>query len=350
MSTLYATKKRRSLQALWSKLDEHLLPYLEQGTVLAVSGGPDSRALLEAVANWKNGLSKKFVVAIIDHGQRKASSNESNVVAMRAKRLGFETVCETLPSFSERTHEHELRKLRYQLLTAIARNYDCGVICTAHHRDDDAEGFFMALMGVGGGELGASMPEMGGLDDLLLIRPFLSLGKNDLLLTLSFQNKADFVRDSLDESRVGERAYVRHEVLPPLSRHAKDLKKRAAFFGRIQRLNQEIVDQLARSFIAWQGDYAKLSLDASMEPQLLTAAIWEMIKKLSNGKDLRACKPTIDNLVLDISAMTKQLKHIGPGLDRKPNGLNLSVLNRKKYQFPGVLVIKEPGSIIAKRV
>ena len=48
------TEKRRALQPLWNTFDEHLKPHENRGLLLAVSGGPDSLALLESFVRWPN--------------------------------------------------------------------------------------------------------------------------------------------------------------------------------------------------------------------------------------------------------------------------------------------------------
>lgn len=347
MSTLLSTKTRRSWQRLWSQLDDHLLSHMAEGVVLAISGGPDSRAMLEAIARWPKRILGKWVVVVVNHGQRAEADKESLYVLNRAKRLGFDAHYEMLPIFNK-MNEQDLRKARYEAIYRIAVIYNFKSICLAHHRDDNAEGFFMALMGVGGGEVGASMTELEIVDGFKLLRPFLSLTKADLLLSLSMAGQTDFLIDRLDEEKKGARAYVRHELFPPLLRKTIGLKKRLANFGLIQKRNQALIDKLARSLIIWQEFGALIKTDQFFDEVILSSAIRQIIKKMNPGKDLRQCLPQISKLAKD-SIHREATVMNSPGLDPQSNAFNLRDLSRKEYQFPGVLVIRDPGSAITMR-
>jgi tRNA(Ile)-lysidine synthetase-like protein len=347
MSTLLSTKTRRSWQRLWSQLNDHLFPFISEGIILAISGGPDSRALLEAIALWPKRTLGKWVVVVVNHGQRIEADQESLYVLRRAKRLGFEAHYEMLPIFNK-MNEQDLRKIRYEAIHRVAKIYNLKSICLAHHRDDNSEGFFMALMGVGGGEVGASMTEVEMVDGFRLLRPFLSLTKADLLLSLSMSGQTDFVIDRLDEEKKGARAYVRHEVFPPLMRKTTGFKKRLAHFGLIQKRNQAIIDKMARSLIVWQENGAFLKADQVFDEVVLSSAVRQVIKKLNPGKDLRQCLPQITKLVKD-AIPREELLIETPGLDPKSNAFNLRDLSRKEYQFPGVLVTRDAKSAITMR-
>ena len=59
--------------------------------ILAVSGGPDSTALMWLAARWRDRAkrSPKLIAVTIDHGLRKASAAEATAVARLAKQLGI---------------------------------------------------------------------------------------------------------------------------------------------------------------------------------------------------------------------------------------------------------------------
>lgn len=340
----YITKRRRALQILWSCLDRHLVPCLKDGVVLAVSGGPDSRALLESVALWRGRSQGRIVVACVDHGARLEAQGEARFIAMRAMRLGFAAHTERIINIDGEGSEQYLRIARLRALSKIAQETQCQTICTAHHADDDAEGYFMALMGVGGGELGAAMNEITMLEDMRICRPFLSRSKQDLLLALSLCGITDFVEDRLDEACLGMRARVRNQIFPELFKKAPMLRSRLAQFGRHQSSQRELIERLASSLIAWGDKEASLSLDNAPDKALIIAALWQVLKKWCNDKDLRSSQPTINALVNDLPAV------YNPWLDPISNAFNLKDLSVRHYQFPGVVVTKSSKNIVIARI
>jgi tRNA(Ile)-lysidine synthetase-like protein len=348
MSTYLSTKMRRASQSLWSKLDHHLLPVSKEGVVLAISGGPDSRALLESIADWPNrAQAGPFLVVSLDHEVRHEAKAEARFIYMRAKRLGFKAHYESLKS--DKSGEKDLRKVRYQALCQIANRHSFKAICTAHHEDDDAEGYFMALMGVGGGELGASMKEASKIGNFILVRPFLSLSKTDLGLFLTLKNVTDFVRDRLDERSVGKRALVRNHIFPEIFKTVPQLKKRLAIFGRAQAEQQLEISRISKAALVWHPDEKTVTIKLDLGKSAIISAIWQVLKKWSSERDLRASKHTIERIMEDLQRASRDLGDL-PRLDPNLNGFNLKGSSIKEYQFPGLVVLKGPKGLIAKRI
>src|SRR5689334_16392944 len=111
---------------------------------VAVSGGPDSLALLLLVAAARPG---QVEAATVDHGFRPESRDEAAMVAGLCDRLGVPHA--TLTVRWERTPETALqeraRKERYRLLGFWAEERGLDAIATAHHADDQAETFLMRV-------------------------------------------------------------------------------------------------------------------------------------------------------------------------------------------------------------
>ncbi len=161
--------------------------------VLAVSGGPDSTALLllHARARALDPTLPGAVVVTVDHGLRPEAAEEARLVAALAARHG-------LPHHTLRWDgdkpaanlQAEARRARYDLLFDAARDLDCDTVVTAHHADDQAE-TFLARLARGSGVVGlAAMTPRRPVDGLLLARPFLDLPKSRLLATLAAAGEA----------------------------------------------------------------------------------------------------------------------------------------------------------------
>src|ERR1700744_4083328 len=59
--------------------------------VLAVSGGPDSVALMWLMARWRRALTRgpRLIAVTVDHGLRAASAREASDVKRQAQSLGL---------------------------------------------------------------------------------------------------------------------------------------------------------------------------------------------------------------------------------------------------------------------
>lgn len=334
MSTVIATKKRRAMQALWSMLDLHLSPHIEKGLVVALSGGPDSRALLESLARWPKRTAGKILVVSLDHGVREQSQAESHLAIMRAQRLGFATSLIKLLS-EPHLGESVLREKRYRALFKACDSIGSRALCTAHHQDDNAEGFLMSLFGVGGGAQGAAMGPCERMDDYLILRPFVGLTKKDLLLALSMHDNTDYALDNLDQDRAGRRAWVRYEVMPQLLTHAPNIAARLDYFARLERQKRAILSKLAYDLISWSNEGASIRVAHGPEPLIIELAIQAVLNKLSKNHDLRQAAPTVAKLA---------------GLDRSSKQSIVKHLNAKEFALPGAVAYSNSKEIIIKRI
>jgi tRNA(Ile)-lysidine synthase len=154
-----------------------------RGVLLAVSGGPDSTALLLMAARWAQANKRpKIAVATVDHGMRDGSRAEAEAVAVLARRLGLShrSIEWQGPKPKSRIQERA-REARYQLLAAYAREIRADLLVTAHHADDQAETVLFRLVR-GSGIAGLrGMESLVAKGDVTLARPLLSLRKSDLI-------------------------------------------------------------------------------------------------------------------------------------------------------------------------
>jgi tRNA(Ile)-lysidine synthase len=179
--------------------DSLLAPLLRAGKVLlAISGGPDSTALLKLAADWRaaDPARPKILAATIDHGLRPESQAESQDVAALAQRLGIPhaiLVWEGEKPISRL--QEKARAARYRLLVGHAREIGADCIVTAHHADDQAETVLMR-MAHGSGIAGlAGMRPVTILDGLSLVRPLLDIPKSGLVAFCHAQGLA-FAEDA----------------------------------------------------------------------------------------------------------------------------------------------------------
>ena len=164
------------LAALFAGLDSAAL-------VLAVSGGPDSLALLHLAATWRAARPGTTLrVATVDHGLRPDATREAALVAAAASRLGLRhAVLTWLGEKPTARVQERARAARYALLAEHARLVGARHILTAHHADDQAETILMRLgRGSGLDGLVGMRRDTPLSDGVTLVRPLLAVPKRDL--------------------------------------------------------------------------------------------------------------------------------------------------------------------------
>lgn len=190
--------------------------------LLAVSGGPDSLALLVLVAKWRKHfavLKQKIIVVTVDHDLRKTSAREAEFVSGIAAASGFRHV--TLRWEDDKPTAgipNAARNARYALLNSYAQTLNGGkfvAVLTAHHQDDQAETVFMRLARGSGVDALAAMPVERTLQEgspALLIRPLLNFPKSRLIATIKDAG-LNWIEDPTNTDTRFERAAVRERLV-----------------------------------------------------------------------------------------------------------------------------------------
>jgi tRNA(Ile)-lysidine synthase len=153
--------------------------WLGLGALLAVSGGPDSSALMHAAA----ALGGTVRVATVDHGLRPESRAEAEAVGRAAQALGLPHAILPWTGAKPGTGlQAAARAARYRLLTAHAAAIGVGRILTGHTQDDQAETVLLRLAaGSGPAGLAGMRAERALAPGIALGRPFLHLPKATLV-------------------------------------------------------------------------------------------------------------------------------------------------------------------------
>ena len=177
-------------------------------TLLAVSGGADSLALMTAAAAV---APARVGVASIDHGLRPSSEAEVESVRGLATKLGlpFHTACLGLPSGPGM--EARARKGRYAALEALRLSFSYAWVATAHTRDDQAETLLMRL------SRGAALRGAGAIRARSgqVLRPLLRVGRDEVRAYVRGLGLSP-VEDASNVDPALFRARVRSGVLPAL--------------------------------------------------------------------------------------------------------------------------------------
>jgi tRNA(Ile)-lysidine synthase len=179
--------------------------------LVAVSGGPDSMALLHVLALLRARLGHALIAHGVDHGLRAEAAAELDLAAQFARSLevGFErTALRVAPGGNLQARA---RGARYDALRAAAARTGSTVIATAHHRDDRAETVLLRLLrGAGPRGLAALPPRAGDL-----VRPLLRAPRAAIDAHIA-RHHVPFAVDPSNRDPRFLRVRVRQELLPLL--------------------------------------------------------------------------------------------------------------------------------------
>jgi tRNA(Ile)-lysidine synthase len=209
--------------------------------LLAVSGGPDSTALMVLAARWRKSLKSKpkLIAVTIDHGLRAESKREAAAVKRLAGKLRIEHRTLRWSGKKPTTGlQQAARRERYRLLVSLAKQSKAKNIVTAHTLDDQAE-TVLIRMARGSGLTGLrAMARQSALDGLILVRPFLDLPKSRLIATLRAA-KIVFADDPSNRDPKFTRARLRG-LMPMLAQEGLNAQRLARLARRLRRADTAI--------------------------------------------------------------------------------------------------------------
>ncbi len=244
MSTAEQAIRDDEANALFSGLEDL------RGLILAVSGGPDSTALLVLVARWAKRLKAKrkrspqLLAVTIDHGLRPEARREAAAVKRLSQSLGVPHRTLRWRGAKPKTGLQEAARFaRYGLLAEAAAGAGFDHVLTAHTLDDQAETVLFrlargsGLAGLAGMAHASPLParEAG---TLFLVRPLLRVAKTRLYATLAAA-KLPYSEDPSNRDPRFTRARLRG-LMPALAREGLDGRGLARFAARARRADQAI--------------------------------------------------------------------------------------------------------------
>lgn len=216
----------------------------EAGLVaLAVSGGPDSTALMGLFAACLP--VSGTIVLTVDHGLRAEAAHEAAAVAVAARALGFEHQTLVWEGPHPKTGVQEAaRQARYELMAAACAARGITTLVLAHTLDDQAETVLMRLMHGSGLKGLAGMVGISERDGLRLVRPFLDVPKVRLVATCVARGWP-FAQDPSNISPAFLRPRLRR-LMPQLAEEGLSAQRLATLARRSAEADA-VVDRLARA-------------------------------------------------------------------------------------------------------
>ena len=192
----------------------HALFERGERVLVAVSGGPDSMALLHLLWEARDRLGLTLEVAGVDHGLRPAAAQELDVVEARAAALELPFVRLPVDVAGARrgaSLQDAARRARLGALEVLAAARGAGRIALGHQADDQAETVLFRIL------RGTGLPGLCGIPYRRgpFVRPLLDVGRAEIVRYLR-RRSIPFVEDPSNADLRFARARVRHRYLPLL--------------------------------------------------------------------------------------------------------------------------------------
>jgi tRNA(Ile)-lysidine synthase len=277
---------------------------------VAVSGGPDSMALLALAHRSFSGCVE---AATVDHGLRGESAQEAQMVARYCEQVGI-THRILLPSTPIiGSVQAAARSVRYALLEAWRTERGLDWIMTAHHADDQAETLLMRLnraSGVGG--LAGVRARNG-----VIVRPVLGWRRRELAAVVAALT-LPHVQDPSNSNPRFDRVVMRNNLADADWIDVDALGKSAQALAEAEAALQWMVAQVTQDHLFAEADGAFTLDKIDYPPEILRRLLLHMI----------ACAAP-DQTVPRGEALDHALTQLGQG--KKAHIGNLLIIGGKKW-------------------
>ena len=208
-------------------IKKHSLINRNDRVVIAVSGGPDSLALLYLLNGLRDELRLKLHIAHLDHKLRRSSGKERKFVEKLACRLNIPITAAEIDIKQLAQHgslEEKLRRARLAFLFKVAKAVKADKIALGHNLDDQAETVLMRILrGTGLYGLAGILPKR-KISNYWIIRPLLEIRRREINAFLK-RKKIKPCIDASNSKDIYFRNRVRNKLLPLLeSEYNRNIK------------------------------------------------------------------------------------------------------------------------------
>ena len=296
-------KDYKDLSKIFSNFKNKLDTLKKDKYVVAVSGGPDSLALVALTKAYTFFRKTKFYYLLIDHNIRKNSNLEATKVKKLLKKKSINLNIFLNKKKIIKNIQAEARNVRYDILTSFCKKNRVKVLLTAHNLEDQVETFFIRLSRGSGLKGLSSMKPLSRINSQVsLFRPLLDT-KKKFLIKISKNIFGIYFQDPSNKSKKYLRTKVRNLKKPlensgikyeQIFRSIQNLSlSKKTLDGYLNNIFKKLINKTNNEISINFNKYKDLSNDTKM------ALINESIKKIKkNYYDMRSKK--VDNLINSI--------------------------------------------------
>lgn len=225
-------------QLVRSFIKRHQLFPKGENIIVAVSGGPDSIALLHYLCSLREEWSLSLIAVSVDHGLRGQQSSEDLAYVEQVCReweVPFVGTTVDVKGYKKDVRmgtQEAARHLRYKVLEDQMNIHKAGVLVTAHHGDDQIETMMMQMATSARPEAVQGIPISRLFGSGRLVRPFLVLSRQDIEEYIHIHNIQPRIDPSNQDTSYKRNAFRKHvvpflkEQNPKLHRHMQAMSER----------------------------------------------------------------------------------------------------------------------------
>ena len=198
--------------------------------VIAVSGGPDSMALLNLLNVIKKEKNIKIICAHVNHNLRKESKAEAKMVKdyCTQKNIIYEYM--EIKEYKGNT-ENYAREKRYEFFEDLLKKYNSKYLFTAHHGDDLIETVIMRLIRSSSLKGYGAFSEITEKKDYKIYRPLITKTKEEIFNYVK-NNNLPYAIDKTNDSDFFTRNRIRKYILPRLKEENKNVHLKFLEFSK----------------------------------------------------------------------------------------------------------------------
>jgi tRNA(Ile)-lysidine synthase len=243
----------------------------EESVLVALSAGPDSTALVAALAELRDAGRIGALRALhVDHGLRAGGEEDARCARETCERLAvpFESIRVEVGAGNVQA---AARRARYQALRDAAARHGAARIATGHTLSDQAETFLMrALRGAGARGLSAIPPRRGPI-----VRPLIDVARDEVIAFLE-ERGLRWREDPTNRSPRYARNAIRLSLVPVLRRLEPRFERALARAADLLRDDERALSRRGRALVSERGSVDLTRLDA--EPRAVrrrvVRALW----------------------------------------------------------------------------
>jgi tRNA(Ile)-lysidine synthase len=345
--------KKGLLTSVINAIKQYGMVQRGDGVVVAVSGGPDSTALMHILNMLKDEMGFWMVPAHLDHRLRPESDLDAEFVREMSRKLGLEAQVKVvdvrdLAARRGMSVEEAGRGARYAFFEEIRASSGARVIATAHHIDDVLETFFLRIF------RGSSLKGLTGIAPTRadIVRPLIETSRARIISFLEDEG-IPYRIDATNLDINCDRNFVRNRLIPTIEQHFLNFRNPLQRTIELLGEEEQFVNGMAQELYSQAISRSEAGLEMSIPglrsaPMVLASRVILLALYTLSGPHVRWTRSHVETIwKLLRSASPSAVAHLPGGLmvAREYDSLVLSRRTAAELTPQPVILVSGPGTV-----